>query len=117
MHAANSFASQAPLPGSPLSALPDIEGNENDFDIVYYPVQPGDAIVHHVRTAHGSTGNGSTRDRRAFALRYLGDDIRYLQREGAAPDSQKSAELSDGDRMDSTEFPLIWTQDGGYQPA
>jgi ectoine hydroxylase-related dioxygenase (phytanoyl-CoA dioxygenase family) len=34
---------------------------------------PGDAIVHHVRTVHGSTGNGrADGTRRALALRYLG---------------------------------------------
>ena len=91
------------------------QGREQDFDIVYYPAKPGDAIVHHVKTVHGSTGNTGIRDRRAFALRYLGDDIRYLEREGAAPDSQKSTELGNGDLMDSDEFPLIWTQENGYQ--
>jgi len=114
IHAANVFAGQAPIPGSTLAQLPDIEGHEGDYDVVYYPAKPGDAIVHHVRTVHGSTGNASKRDRRAFALRYVGDDVRYLEREGAPPDSQKSDALADGDRMDSDEFPLIWTADRGY---
>ena len=39
---------------------------------------------------------------------------RYLEREGAPPDSQKSPALKDGDPMDSAEFPLIWTADQGY---
>jgi len=51
---------------------------------------------------------------RALALRYLGDDVRYLEREGAAPDSQKSDALENGDLMDSEEFPLIWTAEYGY---
>lgn len=114
IHAANTFASQAPIPGSALEKLPDIEGHEEDYDVIYYPTKPGDAIVHHVRTVHGSTGNTSRRDRRAFTLRYLGDDVRYLEREGAAPDSQKSSALENGDLMDSEEFPLIWTADQGY---
>lgn len=114
IHAANVFASQAPIPGSTLDPLPDIERHEDEYDVVYYPAKPGDAIVHHVRTVHGSTGNTSRRDRRAFALRYLGDDVRYLEREGTPPDSQKSDALEDGDLMDSDEFPLIWTVDQGY---
>lgn len=114
IHAANVFAGQAPIPGSTLEPLPDIEGHEDDYDLVYYPAKPGDAIVHHVRTVHGSTGNNSTRHRRSFTLRYVGDDVRYLEREGAPPDSQKSDELQDGDPMDSEEFPLIWTADQGY---
>lgn len=113
-YAANVFASQAPIPGSTLTHLPDIEGREDEFDLVYYPARPGDAIVHHVRTVHGSTGNTSTRDRRALALRYTGDDVRYRVREGAPPDSQQSPALQDGDVLDSDEFPLIWTAEQGY---
>jgi ectoine hydroxylase-related dioxygenase (phytanoyl-CoA dioxygenase family) len=114
MHAANFFASQAPMPDSSNQQLPDIEGREDEFDVVYYPAKPGDAIVHHVRTVHGSTGNTSSRDRRAFALRYLGDDVRYLEREGTPPDSAKSPSLRAGDLMDSEEFPLVWIRDQGY---
>jgi len=110
VHSANIFVTQEAIPGSSGQPLPDIEGNEDQFDIKYIESGPGDAIVHHVRTVHGSTGNESTRrDRRALTMRYLGDDVRYFEREGAPPDSQRSAELSDGDRMDSTEFPLVWT--------
>jgi len=115
LYAANSFASQQPLPGSEHARLPDIEGRPQEFDIVYYPARPGDAIVHHVRTVHGATGNISKRGRRAFALRYLGDDVRYLMRAGAAPDSQTAPQLRDGDMMDSAEFPLIWTRQHGYR--
>jgi ectoine hydroxylase-related dioxygenase (phytanoyl-CoA dioxygenase family) len=76
----------------------------------------GDAIVHHVKTVHGSTGNTSaSRVRRALALRYLGDDIRYLKREGAPPDSHKSETLRDGDPIASPDFPQIWTKATGYQ--
>lgn len=112
--AANTFASQAPIPGSVLAQLPDIEGHEDDYDIVYYPAKPGDAIVHHVGTVHGSTGNTGMRDRRAFTLRYTGDDVRYHEREGVPPDTQASLQLSNGDVLDSEEFPLIWTSDAGY---
>jgi ectoine hydroxylase-related dioxygenase (phytanoyl-CoA dioxygenase family) len=71
--------------------------------------------VHHVRTVHGSKENRSTsRARRALTLRYLGDDVRYLERSGAPPDSRKSSALNDGDRADSPDFPLVWTAESGY---
>lgn len=109
IHSANIFVTQERIPSSPGKSLPDIEGNEEQYDIVYVESRPGDAIVHNVRTVHGSTGNDSSlRDRRALTLRYLGDDVRYHEREGAPPDSQRSAELTDGDRMDSAEFPVVW---------
>ncbi|MEM9287191.1 MAG: phytanoyl-CoA dioxygenase family protein [Pseudomonadota bacterium] len=111
----NLFVSQASFPGSQGKALPDVEGHEEDFDVVYYPAEPGDIIVHHVKTWHGSTGNTSaTRHRRAMTLRYLGDDIRYLERQGTPPDSPKSAQLHDGDPIECAEFPLIWTREQGF---
>jgi ectoine hydroxylase-related dioxygenase (phytanoyl-CoA dioxygenase family) len=115
IHTTNVFVSQEPIPGSVGERLPDIEGHEDDFDVVYYESEPGDVIVHHVRTVHGSTGNLSAdRVRRAVTLRYLGDDTRYLERTGAPPDSAKSPSLESGDRMDSPEFPLVWTRSKGY---
>ena len=112
----NTFVSQMPMPGSMgHEPVPDIEGNEDDYDVVYCNAEPGDVIIHHVRTLHGSTGNTSpTRRRRAVGLRYVGDDIRYFEREGAPPDSQKSLHLQNGDIMDSPEFPVVWTQEAGY---
>jgi hypothetical protein len=41
-------------------------------------------------------------------------DVRYLERAGAPPDSAKSPSLQSGDRMDSPEFPLLWTRSKGY---
>ncbi|MEL7042581.1 MAG: phytanoyl-CoA dioxygenase family protein [Pseudomonadota bacterium] len=112
----NTFVSQMPMPGASGHAqLPDIEGNEIDYDIVYCEAEPGDVIIHHVRTLHGSTGNTSPiRRRRAVGLRYIGEDVRYLERDGAPADSQRSPNLKDGDVMDSPEFPLIWTEKDGY---
>ena len=113
-HAANGFITRMPFPGSSLPQLPDIEGAASDYDIVYYPAQPGDVIVHHANTVHGATGNSTGRDRRAASLHYLGDDVRYREREGTALEPGKSPTLANGDRMDSAEFPLVWVRDEGY---
>ena len=40
-HAPNGFVTQTPLHGSPLPKLPDIEGRASEYDIAYYPTQPG----------------------------------------------------------------------------
>ena len=113
-HAANGFVTRTPLPGSSLPQLPDIDGAAGDYDIVYYPAQPGDVIVHHANTVHGATGNSSRRDRHAVSLHYLGDDVRYREREGAALEAGKSPALENGDLMDSAEFPLVWASGEGY---
>ena len=113
-HAANGFVTRMPLPGSSLAQLPDIEGAPGEYDIVYHPARPGDVIVHHANTVHGATGNTSPRHRRAVSLHYLGDDVRYRERTGAALDAGKSPGLRNGDLMDSTEFPLVWARREGY---
>merc|ERR1712146_82372 len=61
----------------------DIEGNEDKFNIVYFDAKPGDVIIHHPRTVHGSRGNtgASGRRRLAASIRYIGDDIRWQRKE------------------------------------
>jgi ectoine hydroxylase-related dioxygenase (phytanoyl-CoA dioxygenase family) len=67
----NVFISQSPLPGSEGHDLPDIENNMDDFDIIHFDVQPGDVLVHHYRTIHGTGGNRSRYQvRRAASIRY-----------------------------------------------
>ena len=104
----NLFVSQAVFEDSPGEKIPDIEGNEEAYDIVYYDAAPGDIIIQNYRTLHGSTGNTSaSRTRRALAFRFLGEDMRYQEKKGAPPDSQKSSVLKNGDVMDSPEFPVV----------
>ncbi|MEL7183591.1 MAG: phytanoyl-CoA dioxygenase family protein, partial [Pseudomonadota bacterium] len=57
---------------------PDAEG----MDIVEYEMEPGDAVAFHYRILHGARGNEATARRRAFSLRLLGDDARYVERPG-----------------------------------
>jgi ectoine hydroxylase-related dioxygenase (phytanoyl-CoA dioxygenase family) len=48
------------------------------FEHLSWEIEPGDCIVFHGKTIHGALGNMSnTHRRRAFATRWLGDDIRY----------------------------------------
>lgn len=61
-----------------MPELPDIEGNEAKYDVVYFDASPGDVIIHHMKTVHGSAGNTSAeRHRRAASIRYIGDDVVY----------------------------------------
>jgi len=89
--------------------LPQIEGNEQDFDIVSFDVEPGDVIVHHFATLHGSGGNATTDQmRRAASLRYCGDDITYHARLGAPEQPWHTHSLRDGDPLIDDNFPLLW---------
>ena len=109
MHAPNMFVSQETGPTHGLAQLPDIEGHEDEFDVIYFDVEPGDVIVHDYRTVHGSRGNVSTdQTRRAVSLRYGGDEVTYLDRPSARGEFPVDDDVSDGDSLDSATFPIVW---------
>lgn len=61
-----------------MDEIPDINGNPDQFELIEWNMEPGDLLVFHPLTLHGSLGNSSrVRRRRALALRWVGDDVRY----------------------------------------
>ena len=109
LHSPNAFISQMTSGDHGLPALPDIEGHESDYDIVYFDVEPGDVIVHNYRVAHGSRGNTSVdRARRAISLRFAGDDATVLHRPSAPEQFPTDPDLRDGDPLDSRTYPVVW---------
>ena len=89
--------------------IPDIEGHEQDFAVEYCQPQPGDVVVHHLRTLHGAGGNRSkTTARKAITIRYAGDDARFLHRPFAPP--QDVFHLKNGDPLDldPANHPVVW---------
>ena len=105
----NMFTTQLAFPGSMGEELPDIDNNEDEYDIVYFDVDPGDVIVHHFRTVHGSHGNASsTQTRRAASLRYVGDGVRYRRRPGAPAQPHRQFDWPDGSELRDPWFPLVW---------
>ncbi len=81
--------------------VPRIEGHEADFDLATFAPEPGDVVVHHLRTLHGAGGNASLdRTRAAVTIRYGGDDATYKRRRFAPPQDTLSPVLNDGDRLD-----------------
>ncbi|MGB6230169.1 MAG: phytanoyl-CoA dioxygenase family protein [Litorimonas sp.] len=110
-YAPSIFFAQSASPVSPYEKLPDIEGNRSAYDIVSFDCEPGDVIVHHVMTIHGSGGNCSTdRDRRALSFRYCGDDIRYFDKPGAIEQQYTQTSPRNGDRLNTHDYPLVWPE-------
>jgi|HubBroStandDraft_6_1064221.scaffolds.fasta_scaffold108274_2 hypothetical protein len=106
----NYFISDATAPDDAGEPIPSIEGHENEFDIVTFAPEPGDVVVHHLRTLHGAGGNSSeSKTRRAITFRYAGDDVRYYFRKFAPP-AQRPSNLHDGDPLDlePTRHPVAW---------
>ncbi len=84
---------------------PDAEGME----VLEWPLEPGDAVAFDFRTLHGARGNSSARRRRAFSLRLLGDDARYVERPGRTSPPFPGHGMKPGDRLREDWFPVIWT--------
>jgi Phytanoyl-CoA dioxygenase (PhyH) len=108
----NVFISQTALPGAEGSELPDVEGHPEQFEIVHFDVEPGDVLVHHYRTIHGTGGNASRYQvRRAASIRYCGDDIRFKQRPWAPKQLHHTHRLTEGEPLSGPDFPIVWRSD------
>jgi ectoine hydroxylase-related dioxygenase (phytanoyl-CoA dioxygenase family) len=102
------FMSRAAFPGSQGRDLPDIESDPDAYGVVHVEVEPGDVIIHHFLTVHGSEGNLTSGNRRAFSLRYCDAAIPYLARAGAPTQPLHESGKRDGDPLDDSIHPVVW---------
>ena len=82
---------------------PDAQG----MRIVEYEMQPGDAVAFHYRTLHGARGNHSDTRRRAFSLRLVGDDARYVTRPGPTSPPFPGHDMTQGQTLRTDWFPFL----------
>jgi len=82
---------------------PDAEG----MTVLEYPMQPGDAVAFNYKTLHGARGNTSTSRRRAFSLRLVGDDARYVERPGRTSPPFPGHDMQPGQRLREDWFPIL----------
>jgi ectoine hydroxylase-related dioxygenase (phytanoyl-CoA dioxygenase family) len=91
-----------PAPYRPVPD-PDAEG----MQVVEFEMEPGDAVAFHYRTLHGARGNTSQSRRRAFSLRLLGDDARYVERPGPTSPPFPGHDMVAGQRLREDWFPML----------
>ena len=84
---------------------PDAEG----MDIRSFDMEPGDAVAFHFRTLHGARGNTSANRRRAFSLRLVGDDARYVERPGPTSPPFPGHDMIAGQKLREDWFPVVWS--------
>lgn len=89
--------------------MPDIDNGE--YQILTPEMQPGDAVVFDFRTVHGASGNQGINRRRAFSTRFIGDDVRFIERNGRTSPPFPGINLKTGDRMREDWFPVVWRKD------
>ena len=69
---------------SPMPRLPDIEADRAAWDIVSFPVSPGDVVLFHPALLHGGAPTRAGQRRRTLTLRFFGSDAVYDARPGRA---------------------------------
>jgi ectoine hydroxylase-related dioxygenase (phytanoyl-CoA dioxygenase family) len=101
------------FPEGSLAELPDID--RATAPIVGWALEPGDAVFFHMLTLHAA--GGSQTRRRAFSVRFLGDDVVHAPRawRTSPPFPGLAAELPAGAPMDHPLFPVLW--DAAHAPA
>ena len=85
--------------------LPDLDDFKNN--ILIPELNIGDAVLFNFKIVHGSTGNKTSKSRRAFSMRFIGDDVRYINRGGATSPPFDGINLKSGDLMREDWFPRI----------
>ena len=93
-------------------AVPDIDANRQEYDIVSFDLAPGDALIFSAWILHGARGNSSsTQDRVALSTRWLGDDVLWDPREGVDPTVDPAQVLVDPGMppRDNSFFPEIFS--------
>lgn len=83
---------------------PDAEG----MDIREWAMEPGDAVAFNYGTLHGARGNTAGQRRRAFSLRLLGDDARYVMRPGRTSPPFPGHDMTQGQILREDWFPVIY---------
>jgi len=82
---------------------PDAEG----MRVMEWEMEPGDAVAFHYRTLHGTRGNTTTARRRAFSLRLVGDDARYVERPGPTSPPFPGHGMVVGQRLREDRVPVL----------
>ena len=83
---------------------PDAEG----MKVLEWDMDPGDAVAFHYGILHGARGNETKKRRRAFSLRLVGDDARYVERPGPTSPPFPGHNMKPGDRLREDWFPIIY---------
>jgi ectoine hydroxylase-related dioxygenase (phytanoyl-CoA dioxygenase family) len=89
--------------------LPDIDAGVPGFEVVREAMQPGDCLVFHGLTLHGSPGNRARASRlRVVSFRFAGDGTTFVHRpEGTSPSFPAAVQRA-GEPVGGEMFPEVW---------
>lgn len=91
-----------------LPDCPSFHEQHGNYRLLSWDLAPGDCLVFHALTIHGSGGNSSLRiRRRGFATRWCGNDVTYDAGDFILAPPEPPG-LTTGDPLDSDLFPVVW---------
>ena len=90
--------------------LPDIDANPEEYEILSWDMDAGDAIVFSAATIHGAKDNAGGGRRVAVSVRYLGEDAVWDPRPGTDRAVQPDAAACRPGQppTDDQTFPIVW---------
>jgi ectoine hydroxylase-related dioxygenase (phytanoyl-CoA dioxygenase family) len=99
---------------SPYADQPDFDADYDKYDWLVGEAEPGDALLHHPKTVHGSRGNVTGNFRRAVASVFTGDKVvwnphpanMFLNKDLTG--HVQAPDLSAGGPIDCPLFPRVW---------
>lgn len=72
-----------------------------------WKMEPGDAVAFNFDTLHGARANQTNQRRRAFSVRLMGDDARYVQRPGPTSPPFPGHDMVEGQVLREDWFPFL----------
>lgn len=90
--------------------IPVPDPDAENMDILEWALEPGDAVAFSFSTLHGARGNYASSRRRAFSLRFVGDDARYIERPGPTSPPFPGHDMRSGDALREDWFPVVFSR-------
>jgi ectoine hydroxylase-related dioxygenase (phytanoyl-CoA dioxygenase family) len=87
--------------------VPDPDAEPEKYKVLEWEMEPGDAVAFNFKTLHGARGNLAAARRRAFSLRLVGDDARYVTRPGRTSPPFPGHDMVEGQRLREDWFPIL----------
>jgi len=88
--------------------VPDPDADPDSYRVLEWKMAPGDVVAFNYRTLHGARGNSTPDRRRAFSLRFVGDDARYVQRPGPTSPPFDGHGMVAGQKLREDWFPTMF---------
>jgi|TARA_B100001996_G_scaffold378228_1_gene362068 ectoine hydroxylase-related dioxygenase (phytanoyl-CoA dioxygenase family) len=90
--------------------VPNPDLDPQNYHILEWSMEPGDVVLFDFRAVHGARGNKKNIRRRALSLRWVGDDVTYIERPGRTSPPFPGHGMETGQKLREDWFPIVYTK-------